>query len=100
MLDVGRVCVKTAGRDATKYCVVVEVLDEKHVLVDGNTRRKKVNKLHLEPLSKTLEIKKGADTKTVHELFEKANIPVQKYAEPKVRKEKAGKERERKKRRF
>lgn len=41
MLEVGRVCVKTAGRDATKLCVVVEEIDETFVLVDGNTRRKK-----------------------------------------------------------
>lgn len=91
MLTVGRLCVKTAGRDAMQYCVVVEEMDEKYVLVDGNTRRKKVNKAHLEPLNKTLDIKKGADTKTVLEAFEKADIEVKKSAESKPKKEKTEK---------
>lgn len=88
MLTVGRLCVKTAGRDAREYCVVVEEIDATYVMVDGNTRRKKVNKTHLEPLSKTLSIKKGADTKTVHEALEKAGIAIKKHAAPKAKKEK------------
>lgn len=88
MLEVGRLCIKTAGRDATAYCVVVEKIDEKYVLVDGNTRRKKVNMAHLEPLNKTLDVKKGADTKAVLEAFDKAGIKVKKSAEAKPKKEK------------
>ena len=47
MFDVGRVCLKIAGRDAGKKCVVVEKLEGKYVLIDGMTRRKKCNTLHL-----------------------------------------------------
>jgi large subunit ribosomal protein L14e len=75
MIEVGRLCVKTAGRDAMEHCVVVEVIDEHYVLVDGNTRRKKVNKAHLEPTAKKVDIKKGADTKTVQAALEKLDIP-------------------------
>ena len=74
MLEVGRLCVKTAGRDAAEYCVVVEVLDEKYVLVEGNTRRKKVSTTHLEPTTKVLDVKKGADRKAVGAAFEKEGI--------------------------
>ena len=28
MIEVGRVCLKTAGREAGKYCVVVKKMDE------------------------------------------------------------------------
>lgn len=83
MIEVGRLCVKTAGRDAMRHCVVVEIIDEKYVLVDGNTRRKKVNKSHLEPLNQVLKVKKGASTKEVLETFEKDGIPVVKSAEKK-----------------
>jgi len=86
MIEVGRLCVKTAGRDATNYCVVVEEIDKNYVLVDGNTRRKKVNRSHLEPLNKKLDIKKGADTKAVLAAFEKSDIPVKKSAEAKPKK--------------
>ena len=76
MLTVGRLCVKTRGRDAMMHCVVIEEIDSNYVLVDGNTRRKKVNKTHLEPLSKTLDVKKGADTKTVQKALEEAGIVI------------------------
>lgn len=88
MIEIGRLCVKTAGRDAMQHCVVIDEVDKNHVLVDGNTRRKKTNILHLEPLSKKLDIKKGADTKTVHEAFKKEGIEVKKPSEPKEKKEK------------
>ena len=85
MLTVGRLCVKTAGRDAMEYCVIVEEIDKTYVLIDGNVRRKKVNKAHLEPLKKTINIKKGADTKSILEEFEKAGIEVKKSSESKSR---------------
>lgn len=52
---------KIAGRDAGKLCVVVDVLDDKTVLVDGETRRRKCNMMHLEPLNKIVKIAKGAE---------------------------------------
>lgn len=65
LYSVGRVCVKLAGRDAGKKCVVVEEIDTNFVLVDGETRRRKVNVRHLEPLEQTVDIKSGADTNAV-----------------------------------
>ena len=50
IFEVGRLCVKLAGRDSGKKCVVVEKVDQQYVLVDGATRRKKVNIRHFEPL--------------------------------------------------
>lgn len=65
MIDVGVVCIKLAGRDAGKTCVVVDKLDNKYVVIDGETRRKKCNLKHLAPTGKTLKIKKGATTAEV-----------------------------------
>ncbi len=62
---VGAVCMKVAGRDAGKLCVVTEVLDNQFVKVDGYTRPRKVNVNHLEPLGKQVDVKKGADSKAV-----------------------------------
>lgn len=86
MIEVGRLCVKTAGRDAMQYCVVVDNESDKFVVVDGNTRRKRVNISHIEPLGKKLDIKKGADTKTVLDAFEKEGIEVKKSSEKKEEK--------------
>ncbi len=69
MYEIGRLCVKIAGRDAGKRCVVVDNIDKKFVLVDGETRRKKCNIAHLEPLQEVLKIKKGASHDEVVKVF-------------------------------
>ncbi|MFH1439912.1 MAG: 50S ribosomal protein L14e [Candidatus Woesearchaeota archaeon] len=63
--NIGRLCVKLAGRDAGKKCVVIDVLDDNYVLIDGQTRRKKCNLAHLEPLNKVITIAKNASNKDV-----------------------------------
>lgn len=55
----GRVCMKLAGRDAGKACVVVESVDDKFVVVDGETRRRKVNVAHLEATEKMVDVGNG-----------------------------------------
>ena len=74
MFDVGRIAIKIAGRDAGKHCVVVDVVDSWHVLVDGETRRRKVNVKHLEPSNKVIELKKGASHEDVRKEFEKLGM--------------------------
>lgn len=65
MFDIGRVCMKIAGRDSNKYCVVIDKVDDHTVMVDGQTRRKKVNVKHLMPLKKVLDIGKNASHESV-----------------------------------
>ena len=65
IFEIGRVCVKTRGRDSGLQCVVVDKVDDVFVVVDGNTRRKKVNMAHLEPLDHVVEVKKNASTQDV-----------------------------------
>lgn len=65
MIQPGRVCVKIAGRDGNLKCVVVENIDKNYVMIDGETRRRKCNISHLEPLSQTLNIGKGSHEEVV-----------------------------------
>ena len=37
----GQLCVKIAGRESGKKCVIVDRIDSNYVLIDGNVRRKK-----------------------------------------------------------
>lgn len=76
MFEVGRLCVKTAGRDAGKKCVVVEVLGENYVLIDGETRRRKTNIAHLEPLKEVLKLKKKASHDEVRKALEPLGFKV------------------------
>lgn len=85
MLNLGRVCVKTAGRDANLKCVIIEEIDENFVMIDGLTRRKRCNKLHLEPTKDTLDVKKGASHEEVVKAFKSdLNIEIPKKGEAKT----------------
>lgn len=76
LLTVGRLVVKIAGRDAGRTGVIVSILDEKHVLIDGGTRRKKANVNHLELLAQTIELKDNATRDEVKKTFEQLQLPV------------------------
>jgi large subunit ribosomal protein L14e len=76
MIEVGRLCVKLAGRDAGLKCVVVEVLDKNFVMVDGETRRRKCNITHIEPLDEVIKIKAKAAHADVVSEFKKLGIEI------------------------
>ena len=78
MIEIGRVYIKIAGRDAGQKCVVVDILDDTYVLIDGSTRRRKCNIAHLEPLNETVKISKGADSAAVESALAPLNIVVRK----------------------
>jgi len=81
--EIGRLCVKLSGRDAGKKCVIVDIIDENYVLIDGASRRRKCNISHLEPMEKILKVSKGADHASIVSLFEKEGLNVKKETKPK-----------------
>ena len=71
--DIGRICVKTTGREAGNYCVIVDVIDKSYLLIDGlKVRRRRANYKHIEPTTDIIDISKGADHKAVEEAIKKA----------------------------
>ena len=74
MIEIGRLCVKLAGRDAGLKCVVVDILDDKFVLIDGETRRRKCNILHIEPLKDVIKIKTKASHEEIKKEFESLGL--------------------------
>src|SRR3989344_2529210 len=76
MAEIGRLYVKIAGREAGKFCTVVDTMENQFVMIDGQVRRKKCNLLHLEPLEKTMDLKKGASHAEVVKAFEKLGIKI------------------------
>ena len=96
IFDIGRMCLKIAGRDAGRKCVVVENLDAQFVVVDGDVRRRKVNTKHLEPLEITVDLKgktshadvKAAFSQLGHAVWEsKAKKPAARSVHLKKRRE-------------
>ena len=74
MFEIGRLCVKIAGRDAGKKCVILDTAERNYVFIDGETRRKKCNVAHLEPLDTIIKIEKGAEHSVISEAFSKLNL--------------------------
>ncbi len=73
--DIGRLCVKTMGREAGHYCVIVDVIDKNYLLIDGlKVRRRRVNYRHIEPIVETIDIKKGAKHEDVEAAIKTAKL--------------------------
>jgi len=79
MFDVGRICVKTAGREAGKFCVIVDVLEKGFVMVTGpkavtSVKRRKCNIDHLEPTPQVIKLGKNASDDDVISVYKKDGI--------------------------
>ena len=95
MYQIGRVCLKIAGRDAGKKCVIIDVINTHYVMIDGETRRRKCNVKHLEPLGTVLKVTKNAPRTEVVRLFKTLNIEL-KETKPKKKTERPKKLRKKK----
>jgi len=76
-VEVGRICLKTAGRENGKKCVIVDVMDKSFVLITGpksltGVKRKRVNLTHIMPLQDKLDLKRGASDEEVTSKLEAA----------------------------
>ncbi|MGD0450737.1 MAG: 50S ribosomal protein L14e [Candidatus Bathyarchaeia archaeon] len=76
-IEVGRICVKQAGREIGKKCVVIDVMDKSFVLVTGpkkvtGVKRRRVNINHVMPLQDKVDVKRGASDEEVASVLEAA----------------------------
>jgi large subunit ribosomal protein L14e len=76
-IEVGRVCVKVAGRESGRKCVIVDVMDKSFVLVTGpkkvtGVKRRRVNINHVAPTEETIQVKRGASDEEVTQMLEAA----------------------------
>ncbi len=75
VIEIGRVCVKTAGREAGRKCVIIDIIDKNFVLIDGpKVKRRRCNIKHLEPTNIKLNISKNASKEEIIKAFEQAGI--------------------------
>lgn len=79
LIDIGRICVKTMGREAGRKCVIVDIIDKNFVLVTGpkdisGVKRRRCNIKHLEPTPRKINIPKNASDDAVREALEKEGL--------------------------
>jgi large subunit ribosomal protein L14e len=75
-IEIGRICVKTHGREKGKKCVVVDVIDDNFVIITGPTsltgiRRRRTNLGHIQATEEMLDLKKGATDEEVAKAADK-----------------------------
>ncbi|TRO49255.1 50S ribosomal protein L14e [Candidatus Bathyarchaeota archaeon] len=73
-IEVGRVCVKVAGRESGLKCVIVDVMDKSFVVVTGpikvtGVKRRRVNINHVAPTEDVIPIKRGASDEEVTQMI-------------------------------
>ncbi len=90
-LEVGRLIVKTAGRDAGKLGVIVEKINDHMVLIDGQVRRRKCNVAHLETLDQKIDIKPKTSTSEIQKELQLLKINT-KETKPKEKKQRPKKQ--------
>lgn len=69
-LEVGRICIKTTGREAGRKCVIVDLIDKNFVLITGpksvtGIKRRRTNVGHVELTKDKIEINRGASDEEV-----------------------------------
>jgi large subunit ribosomal protein L14e len=76
--EVGRVVVKTSGREAGKKAVIIGFIDQNYVLISGanlsGIRRRRSNIRHLEALDKKIDIKENASEEDVSKKVASAKL--------------------------
>ena len=77
-LEVGRVIVKTAGREALQKAVIIDLIDQNFVLISGAgvspIKRRRCNIKHIRPLDLVVSIKRGAKDEEILKAIEKADL--------------------------
>ena len=76
--EVGRVIVKTAGRELARKGIILGFVDKNFILLTGagisGVRRRKANLKHVLPLDKKIDIKENASEEDVLKAVENANL--------------------------
>ena len=76
-IEIGKICVKSRGRESGKKCVIVDLIDKNFVLITGpktitGVKRRRANINHLEPFQEKLSIKRGASDEEIVQVIKDA----------------------------
>lgn len=78
-IEIGRICVKTRGREAGRKCVIIDLIDDRYVLITGpkdvnGVKRRRANIKHIEPTEHKVEITPDASEEEVKKALEEAGL--------------------------
>jgi len=74
IVEEGRVCIKIAGREAGKKCVIMDVIDKNFVIVFGDgVKKRKCSIRHLDFCDEKIEIQNESDEEIINKLGKNGN---------------------------
>jgi len=69
LLEIGSVCIKTCGKEAGEKAVILEIINDKQVMVIGSkVKKRKCNKAHLVPIGEKISVTKSITQKELQKL--------------------------------
>ena len=79
ILETGRICLKIAGREAGKYCVIVKPIDSGFVMISGpknitGIKRRKCNVFHIEPTNEKLNVSEDAEDSALENAWKASGL--------------------------
>jgi large subunit ribosomal protein L14e len=79
VIEPGRICMKTAGREAGMYCIILDSAKDNFVTVTGpksitRVKRRKTNIIHLEPTEHVLNITEDASDQDVADAWKSSGL--------------------------
>lgn len=78
-IQIGRVCVKTQGREKGLKCIIADIIDKNFLLVTGppkisGVKRRRVNVKHIQPLDYMIDINRGMSDEKIEEVVAQNNL--------------------------
>ena len=72
-IQIGRVCVKTQGREKGRKCIIADIIDKNFLLVTGppkisGVKRRRVNIKHIHPLEWVIDINRGMSDEEIENM--------------------------------
>jgi large subunit ribosomal protein L14e len=78
-IQIGRVCIKTRGREKRRKCIIVDIIDKNFLLITGppnisGIKRRRVNVNHIQPLQHAIDIKRGMSDDEIEEAISQQDL--------------------------
>ena len=73
-IQIGRVCVKTQGREKGRKCIIADIIDKNFLLVTGppkisGVKRRRVNVKHIKPLEYVIDINREMSDEEIEDVL-------------------------------
>lgn len=78
-IQIGRICVKTQGREKGLKCIIVDIIDKNFLLVTGppkisGVKRRRVNVKHIQPLEYMIDINRGMSDEEIENMITQSDL--------------------------